>query len=77
MFDEFHQQKRPLTLRAAKFEKALGDAIEGIEEENNQQKIFNPKTVEDNKNNKVLYNKKSNLVRSMLRNHFKELKVSQ
>ena len=30
LFDEFHQQKRPLTLRDDKFEEALDKAIEGI-----------------------------------------------
>lgn len=77
VFDEFHQQKKPLILTDDKFESALDEAIKAIEEEINQQKIIKPKTDKEKKKNQVLYNKKRTLIRSMLRNYFKELDVSK
>ena len=36
VFNEFHQQKKPLTLRDDKIEEALVAAIEDIEKKNNE-----------------------------------------
>ena len=48
-----------------------------MKKSNKDQRIAKPQTVEEKKKNQLLYNKKRTLVRSMLRNYFKELDITK